>query len=400
MPQSERVSVIIPNFNHARYLGDAIQSVLNQTYRPVEVIVVDDGSTDDSRAVAARFGEQVTTIWQENQGLSAARNTGLAAATGSLIALLDADDLFEPDFLSTLVTIIANDPAIAGVHCGYRFVDHRNRPLPQVEARDVAPGQLYHDLLASNFLVPESMLLRRRCYEEAGLFDTSLRACEDWDMWLRIASQHNIACSTAVLTLHRILPGSMSTDPRRMLDSRLAVLRKHVGEQPDSEEAAFAYGRAYLASCVEYLQAGNTVEATTCLRNMARVFPQLLKQADTFYQLGCGSQPKGQLGDFNALDLPRNARVLLHMLDELFADADLAEGLRPYRRSAYAQAYAALAYLNYGARDLTTARRLFFRALQTEPVIAFNRQFATTLPKTLLGKTLLVQLERIKHKPA
>src|SRR6476661_4776701 len=91
------VSILIPNFNHAPYLGDAIGSVLAQSYDNVEVIVIDDGSTDASRAVAARFGNRIRYIWQENRGLSAARNRGIRAATGEYIGLLDADDLYEPD---------------------------------------------------------------------------------------------------------------------------------------------------------------------------------------------------------------------------------------------------------------------------------------------------------------
>ncbi len=104
------VSIIIPNFNHGPFIADAIRCVLNQDYRSFEIIVVDDGSTDNSREVVAEFGEQVHYIWQENQGLSAARNTGIQAAKGAYIALLDADDMYEPNFLSTLMKALQEDP--------------------------------------------------------------------------------------------------------------------------------------------------------------------------------------------------------------------------------------------------------------------------------------------------
>jgi glycosyltransferase involved in cell wall biosynthesis len=119
------VSVIIPTYNHAQYVGDAIQSVLDQEYRNFEIIVVDDGSTDDSQAVVAEFGAQVRYIWQENRGLSAARNTGIEAANGAYISLLDADDMLEPRFLGTLVSILEAEPDFAGVYCGYQFVGPR-----------------------------------------------------------------------------------------------------------------------------------------------------------------------------------------------------------------------------------------------------------------------------------
>ncbi len=107
------VSVVIPNFNHARYIGDAIRSVLAQEYPHFEIIVVDDGSTDDRRAVVVEFGNLVQYIWQENQGLSAARNTGIRAARGSFVGVLDADDLYEPNFMGVLVALLKERPEAA-----------------------------------------------------------------------------------------------------------------------------------------------------------------------------------------------------------------------------------------------------------------------------------------------
>ena len=105
-PVEPLVSVIIPNYNHAQYVGDAIRSVLAQTYRNYEIIVVDDGSTDNSRETVSQFDDQVQYIYQKNAGLSAARNTGIKASKGSLIGVLDADDMYEPDYLSTLVSAL------------------------------------------------------------------------------------------------------------------------------------------------------------------------------------------------------------------------------------------------------------------------------------------------------
>ena len=399
------VSVIIPNYNHAQYISDAIQSVLNQEYRQFEIIVVDDGSTDSSREVVAQFGNRVNYIWQENQGLSAARNTGIAAASGDYIGLLDADDMYEPDFMSTLVLLMADHPEIDGIHCGYQFVDHLNNPLPQIEARAIAEGQLYQQLLNSNFLVPESMLVRRYCYNGAGTFDVSLRACEDWDMWLRISNQFTIVGTTRILTRHRILPGSMSADPKRMMDNRFAVLDKHFGAESSEDDAGVddvkeAYGRAHLASCVEYLQFGDRDKANACIQSMATVCPDLLTQLDTFYQLGCGNQPKGYLGDFDNLNLEQNSQILLSMLDELFANEVLVDRISRYRRSAYGQAYYSLALLNFGARQFPKARRFFLSAIRMDPGLGMNRQFMVTWSKTWVGEKLFGQIVNMKQKLA
>ena len=106
-----KVSIITPNYNHAQYVGDAIRSVLAQDYQNFEMLIIDDGSTDNSREVVAQFtDDRIKYIWQENKGLSAARNTGINIAKGELIGLLDADDIYETDFLSTLVSILTTNP--------------------------------------------------------------------------------------------------------------------------------------------------------------------------------------------------------------------------------------------------------------------------------------------------
>ena len=226
------VSFVIPNYNHARYLGQAIESALGQTYPHVEVIVVDDGSIDDSRAVAAAYGDRIRYIYQRNAGLSAARNTGVQAAQGEYIALLDADDLVEPAYAERLLDVLAQVPDAAGAYCGFRFVDQDNQPLNRIEKRTTSPETLYGALLNGNYWVPESLLARRACYAAMGEFDTSLRACEDWDVWLRFSRHYSLVGIEDVLIRYRVVVGSMSSDPRRMLDNRLVVLAKHIGSQP------------------------------------------------------------------------------------------------------------------------------------------------------------------------
>jgi glycosyltransferase involved in cell wall biosynthesis len=397
--ESPRVSVIIPNYNHARYVGDAIRSVLAQSYRSHEIIVVDDGSTDDSRDVITAFGDQVRYLPQENSGLSAARNAGIMASTGALLGVLDADDMYEPDYLSTLVPALQAAPDAAGIYCGYRFVDEANRPLPQIECREVAPDRLFGALLDGNFLVPESILLRRRCYDEVGLFDEALRSCEDWDVWLRVTRAHRILHSGRILTRHRVLPHSMSANPDRMLSHRLAVLRKHVGPEPadalsiggavEGDIGRRAYGRAHLAGCVEYLQVGDQARALHCFRRMAAVFPDLLVETDTFYQLGCGDQPKGWMGDLSSVHVSRNGETLHGMLDAVFDDPEMGSRVRPHRRQAYATAAVTMGMLAYGARQCGEARRWLSRAMRTDPTLLWRPRWATLWMKSLLGARML-----------
>ncbi len=380
------VSVIIPNYNHARYLPQAIDSVLAQDYPHYEIIVVDDGSTDDSRPVAGRYRGRIRYIWQENRGLSAARNTGLKAARGDMIGLLDADDMYEPNFLSTLVSILQASPRFDAVHCGYQFVDDHNRPLFQREIRNILPDQLYPALIDGNFLVPESMLAHRRCYDAVGPFDESLRACEDWDIWLKMARRFQITGAAQALARHRVLPGSMSSDPIRMLDNRLTVINKHFGPEPvnsidGTPEQRRAYSRAYLTTAIEYLQYHNTDRAVACLQKMAAIAPELLSTPETFYELGCGDQPKGSRGDFAAMNIEKNGTVMFNLLDHVFAEAWLSTR----KQTALAQANLALGRLSYGARHMSLARRYLLRAIAADVRVGLTRQTGVTLLKSIAG---------------
>ncbi|HMR98091.1 MAG TPA: glycosyltransferase [Anaerolineales bacterium] len=392
------VSIIIPNYNHAQYIEDAIHSVLRQTYRNVEIIVVDDGSRDNSREVIGAFGDTVRAIFQQNQGLSAARNTGITASRGEFIGVLDADDMYEPDFVETLVTALQSQSDADGIYCGYRFVDHVNQPLPQIEAREIAPEKLYWALVDGNFLVPESMFVRKRCYDAVGLFDTSLRALEDLDMWLRITSRFKVIHTTKILTRHRILPGSMSTDPTRQFENRLQVVKKNFGAEPAptgewSRDQRRAFSRAYLVSAVEYLQAKNEVRAFECLRSMAVAQPALLARVETFYELACGDQPKGYRGEFASINLEQNTRVTLRLLEKLFADHELR--LTEFKRPAYANAEYAFGLLAYGQGDVRAARRHFLGALRVQPALMMDRAFVGSLLRSFLGAKLIQSLRRM-----
>ena len=397
------VSVIIPNYNHARFVGDAIQSVLDQTYKNYEIIVVDDGSTDNSREVISQFGDKVQCIHQKNAGLSAARNTGIKASKGSLIGVLDADDMYGPMFLETLVGELQANPSADGVYCGYQFVDEKNSLLPQIENRPVASDELHTALLDGNFFVPESIFLRRHVYDAVGLFDEALRACEDWDVWLRATKKFKIIHSHEILTRHRVLAGSMSTDPLRMLTARLTVLSKHVGEEPTvsgSSTAHRAYGRAYLGSCVEYVQYGNTDRAYECFQKLAKIYPSLLTEVDTFYQLGCGAQPKGSMGDLSSLNVKESSLPLLEMMKTLFADAGTSREVKSTERSVYSTMYFSLGLLAYGARNFTEARRNFMQAALKDFGSIFNRQLVSLWVKSLLGPKVIDSLKNARQRAA
>lgn len=187
------VSVVIPAYNYARYLPEAIDSALRQTYPEVEVIVIDDGSTDDTPRIASGYGERIRYIRQPNAGLSAARNRGLAEARSDYVVLLDADDLLDPEMITVsreAMRRLGGDTAvIAHVHRridqdGRHIASRRSDPFPD---RDF--GVL--DFLVMNRFCP-AVLASRSSLIEAGGFDPQFRASEDRDMWVRMANRHRV----------------------------------------------------------------------------------------------------------------------------------------------------------------------------------------------------------------
>jgi tetratricopeptide (TPR) repeat protein len=248
-------------------------------------------------------------------------------------------------------------------------------------------------------------LVHRRCYASVGGFDETLRACEDWDMWLRITRQFKIIGTNRVLTRHRVLAGSMSSDPTRMIQNRLAVLKKQMGEEPTLRTAANArackaYGEAYLISAVEYLQYGNEGRAYECLRQGAHLYPALLLQLPTFFELGCGNQPKGDRGNFASLDLRRNAQLLMRLLDKLFQEPAIAPELHQTKRQAYALADFALGLLSYGKGQFASARYYLLHALFTNPKLGSHEQLLSTLARVYLGPHVISWLKKLRHKPS
>lgn len=237
------VSVIIPAYNCARYLPAAIQSVLEQTYPCVEIVVVDDGSTDETQDILSRYSN-VIAIQQSNGGLSHARNQGIRRAGGEYIALLDGDDIWPETKLAEQVELMKIHPEV-GVLFGdaRRFADNgwteltlftRYRLNDEFFASDFLVIDALKKLLYMNFIPVGTALVRKKCLVEAGLFDENFRRVEDWDMWLRVALRSQFAYSRKVWKLKRTHETNLSNNTEAMALSAIAVMEKLVSEHgPD-----------------------------------------------------------------------------------------------------------------------------------------------------------------------
>jgi glycosyltransferase involved in cell wall biosynthesis len=223
-----QVSIIIPTYNRAHFLPDAIESVFAQTYRNWELIVVDDGSTDNTKEVVEKYGSRVRYFYQENKGPGAARNLGIRQARGEYIAFLDSDDMWMPEKLERQVRLFEREPDVGLAGCGCYYVDEGGT----VRGAEQAPYTIDHkDMQVRCALVgsTDAAMARRVCFEEVGLFDESLLRCEDWDMWLRISKRYTVKCIRDPLVKIRVHPGyrpNASDDIK--WKARKAVINKNV----------------------------------------------------------------------------------------------------------------------------------------------------------------------------
>ena len=182
------VSVIIPSYNRAHLLPRCLNSVISQNYAPFEIIVVDDGSTDTTRSLAQRDYAGIKLISQTNKGVSAARNAGIRAAKGDWLAFLDSDDTWSPGKLGRQLQLIEKSPGSNVVHTDEIWIRNGVRINPQRKHRKYG-GSIFKYCLPLCVISPSSVIIHRSVFEQVGLFDETLPACEDYDLWLRICAR-------------------------------------------------------------------------------------------------------------------------------------------------------------------------------------------------------------------
>ena len=268
------VTAIIPTFNMAVCIRDAIQSALDQTYPAMEVFVVDDGSTDNTDDVVAQFGDRVTYVKQANAGQGAARNLAIRRSAGEYVAFLDADDIWLPTKIERQMDLATRE-GVSVVGCGYAVQDMTGKiEFDRVVRQNFPDARAFADLMSICQLLPGSgsgVLASRQCFEQTGYFDVSLRFAQDWDMWLRLVQHHEVRFVEEVLLVIRknsLKPAFRTqTNEQRYVS---AVIEKNV---PASKRArSYAALHARLGS--NSLALGNYPTALKHLAKSIRLWPR------------------------------------------------------------------------------------------------------------------------------
>jgi glycosyltransferase involved in cell wall biosynthesis len=223
------VTVVIPVYNGSRFLRKAIDSVLNQTYTPIQIVAVDDGSVDDSPDVIGSYGSRVESIRQQNSGVAYARNRGVSAAQGAFIAFLDQDDWWLPDKVRRQVEIFVQNPDVGLVHTEAAHYDHPTGSFVErfnPNRSDLLVGRCYERLLLGNAIFNSSVMIRKSVLDAVGVFDTQIEGntIQDYDLWLRIARRSALAYIQEQLTVYRLHPDQGMWRARHSLVEELRLL--------------------------------------------------------------------------------------------------------------------------------------------------------------------------------
>jgi glycosyltransferase involved in cell wall biosynthesis len=231
------VSVVLIAYNCAQYVGRAIESVLAQTWKRLELIVIDDGSTDTTAEIVRRFDDpRLQYVRQENAGIASARNHGIRRARGELLSFLDCDDWWHPQKIERQIARVVADPAVGLVYSLANQISPSGRQ--DGRSAQVVEGHVVDRLLLGNCIAgsASSALVTRAAVDDTGWFDESLRAAEDWDYWIRVAARFPVACvpSFDVFLLNR--PGSAGKNAAAVRDASLqfvpAALRRYAAGRP------------------------------------------------------------------------------------------------------------------------------------------------------------------------
>ncbi|WP_242927472.1 glycosyltransferase family 2 protein [Pontibacter vulgaris] len=303
------VSVIIPSFNHGAYLGEAIESIRKQTYTLIETIVVDDGSTDNTKEVVQRYPE-VKYVYTKNQGPSVARNIGLRHSTGEYLVFLDADDYLYKDAIAINLSLLKRNEQLAFVSGGHHKI-HTESSWVQPVVNEVKTDHYIH-LLRGNYIGMPSTVMYRRWVFEDFLYDTTITPCEDYDLYLRISRKHPVMHHEHIIAAYRLHGSNTSSNIYLMLTTAHRALKRqknqlvNAAEVKAYEEGLVFWEAYYIQELFERIKKTNKLNKGD--------FQMLLKYDSTFLYTFIVAKTKAILWSWGRKYTPPTLKKILKAL--------------------------------------------------------------------------------------
>lgn len=320
---SPLVSVVIPVYNGAKYLAAAVESALAQTYQPIEIIAVDDGSTDDSPELIDSYGSRVIAVKQSNGGVASARNAGRLRARGNFVAFLDQDDWWLPEKVEKQVRLFLSDQRVGLVHTAVKHYDEVTgafvEPLNPNAHPEELVGSCYDRLLSGNAICNSSVMVRRELLDAVGGFNTEIcgNTVQDYDLWLRLAEESAFAYVPEELMVFRLHPGQGTWNRRQMLTQEIRLLEGRPSQpaRADSSLLAARLAALWYELGIAHLDASERREARRCFARSIRT--RSSGRVAMLYVASCLPQW--------AIDSLRKARARLPRPTDVDRDANVPE---------------------------------------------------------------------------
>ena len=272
------ISVIIPTYNNSKFIVEAIEGVLGQTYTNYEIIVVDDGSTDNTKDSLKPYYGIIRYFYKDNGGVASARNLGIRNAQGDYIAFLDSDDLWASEKLSAVSKVIKSYPQIGLIYSDTYQIDEIGRVVGIFKAKSFG-NKSYEQLLFDNFIPASSVVVKRKCFETCGLFFENFETpagAEDWDLWIRVAKKYDIKHINKPLISYRIHSANTSKANYLKLNRDILLVLKRALENEYSLKGKIRkniYSNAFYTRGRKYLAALAPKEARKELYQSLRLYP-------------------------------------------------------------------------------------------------------------------------------
>ena len=257
MADKPLVSIVIASYNMAQYLPLAVKSVLDQTYRNIEVLIVDDGSSDGTCNVVLPYLNDplVRYLFQENKGQAAAKNYGMRESRGEYIAFLDADDLWAPDKLEAQIPLFLTSKAVGVVYSRVLYIDEAGKEL-QVADNELFRGRVSGPLLIRNFIGFGTSVVKKECFDCLGGFNEDLRMGIDYELWLKLSTQYEFDYIDRPLLYYRLWAGQMSKNCETRYRNGIEIMKNFLKTYPGEvdknvEDEAWAHTYVGFGQCVQ-----------------------------------------------------------------------------------------------------------------------------------------------------
>ncbi len=255
-----KVSVIIPTYNRANYICETIDSVLSQTFKDFEIIIVDDGSTDHTRDVLEKYRDRINYHYQVNEGAGAARNKAISLSRGEYLGFIDDDDLWLPNKLEVQVKELDENPDVAFVCSGAYQIDGSGQTITYWSAKCT---ETFENLYEGDFVLNLTVLLRRKCFDEIGGGDASLIISYDYDLWLRVAKTHKFKHINAPLAKYRLHGNNLSKNHIIAIKDHITIIsKKYFSDKVTSLKRIIRISREYYDAGVFYTKEQAYFQAT------------------------------------------------------------------------------------------------------------------------------------------